>query len=129
MVIHQHLESFGAETVSRLAVLFAVLLRKKLDQGRDVFLALPQRRKLNIDHIEAVIKVFAESSVVHQPFQVDIGCRNDPGIHLDRVVGAQPHEFLLLDNAQELGLSLEADRPDFIEEDRALVRGLEQTLP
>src|SRR3989442_10146995 len=69
MVIHQHLESFGAETVNRLDVLFAVLLRKKLDQGRDVFLALPQRRKLNVDHIEPVIKVFAESSFVHEPFR------------------------------------------------------------
>ena len=41
---------------------------------------------------------------------------------------AEPHELALLDHAQQLGLGLERDVADLVEEDRALVGELEQAL-
>ena len=37
------------------------------------------------------------------------------------------HEFLFLNDAQQLGLSLHADRPDFIKKDRSLISDFEQS--
>src|SRR5579863_7493897 len=46
---------------------------------------------------------------------------DEPDINLVSVVAAQPLEFPLLQNAQQLCLKLERDVADFIQEERALV--------
>ena len=60
--------------------------------------------------------------------QVDVGRGDDAHVDLDRLDPAEPHELALLDDAQQLGLRLERDVADLVEEDRALVGELEQAL-
>ena len=102
--------------------------RKCCDQQRDVFLALAQRRQLHRDDVQPVVQVLAEPPVVHHRAQVDVGGRDDAHVHLDRVDAAEAHELALLDHAQQLGLRLERDVADLVEEDAALVGDLEQAL-
>ena len=85
-------------------------------------------RQLHGDDVQAVVQVLAELPLVHHVAQVDVGRRDDADVHLDRFDAAEPHELPLLDHAQELGLRLERDVADLVEEDRALVGQLEEPL-
>src|SRR5262249_15178612 len=120
VIVHQDLQRFRAETVNRLFVFFAVLLSKEVYKGRYVFLTLTERRKLNVDDVEAVVEVFAETPFVDKLLQIDICRGNDPGIDPDCLGGSEPHEFLFLDDSKKLRLRLHADRADLVEEDGSL---------
>ncbi len=56
------------------------------------------------------------------------GGGHDAHVHLHRVRAAQAHELALLHDAQQLGLGLQGDVADLVEEQRALVRQLEEAL-
>ena len=60
--------------------------------------------------------------------QIDVGRGDDAHVDLDRLDAAEPHELALLDHAQQLGLGLERDVADLVEEDRPLVGELEEPL-
>ena len=105
-----------------------VLLDEVVDERRDVLLALAQRRELDRDDVQPVEEVLAEASLLDGAPQVDVGGRHDPDVHLDGLDAAEPHELALLHHAQELGLGLEGDVADLVEEQRALVRQLEEAL-
>src|SRR5438552_19091707 len=50
---------------------------------------------------------------------------DDTSIHLDRLVGADPRDFPLLEHAQQLRLGRLWQIPDFVEEERAAAGRLE----
>ena len=127
VVVHQHLQCFGAEPVRRLHVFFAIFVREELDKPRNIFSSLAQRRELNVDDIEPVIQIFSEFAFVDQLFQVHIGRRNNTSIDFDGIDASEAHEFLFLNDAQKLRLCFKADRSNFVEEDRPLIGDLEQT--
>ena len=85
-------------------------------------------RQLHGDDVEAVEQVLAELAFVHHVAQIDVGRGDDPDVDLDRLDAAKAHELALLDDAQQLGLRLERDVADLVEEDRPLVGELEQPL-
>ena len=58
-----------------------------------------------------------------------MGRGDDADVDLDRVRVADALELALLQHAQQLRLQRGAHRPDFVEEQRALVRLLEPALP
>jgi len=90
-------------------------------QHWNIFAALAQRRQLQVNHIQAVIQILAESPFANQRQQINIGRRDDAHIDLELLGPAQPHEFAFLNHAQQLCLCLRANRRDFIEENRSLV--------
>ena len=118
----------GESSIARLRVLLAVLLEEVLRQQRDVLLALAQGRQRHRDDVQAVVEVLAELPLLHHLAQVDVGRGDDPHVHLDVLDAAKPHELAFLDHAQQLGLRLERDVADLVEEDAALVGELEQPL-
>ena len=88
----------------------------------------PQRRDLDLDHVQTVEEVLAEGLQLDQLLDVGVGGREDADVDLDRLGPSEAHEFLLLHDPQELGLGLEADGGDLVEEDGPLVGRLEQAL-
>ena len=118
----------GREDQARLAALLAELVEEVLHEQRDVVLALAQRRQLHGDDVQAVEQVLAEPALLHHVAQVDVGRGDDAHVHLDRLDAAEPHELALLNHAQQLGLRVERDVADLVEEDRALVGQLEEAL-
>ena len=66
--------------------------------------------------------------LLHHLPQVDVGRGDDPDVDLDRLHAAEAHEIALLDHAQQLGLRLERDVADLVEEDAALVGEVEHPL-
>src|SRR6202011_175932 len=55
-------------------------------------------------------------------FELLIGGGEDPDIDSDGAVASNALEFLLLQNAQQLGLQLERNVADLVEQKRSLVR-------
>ncbi len=58
--------------------------------------------------------------------QLDVARGDDADVDADRLDGAEPHELLLLDDAEQLRLRLEIDVPDLVEEDRSAVGDFEE---
>ena len=83
---------------------------------------------MNGDDVEPVEQILTETSVLHLVLEIDIGGGNDAHIHLDGFHPTEAHELALLHHAQQLGLRLERDVADLVEEDAAFVREIEQTL-
>ena len=114
--------------IQKLLVLLAELLEEVLDQQRNIFAPVAQRRQIDVDDVQPVVKIFAEFLLFHHLAQIRIGGGQNPHIHLHDFVRTERRELLLLNHAQQLGLRLRPDRADFIEEDRALVGDLERAL-
>ncbi len=102
--------------IEKLLVLLQYLCEEVLDQQRNVFLAVAQRRQRDVDHVQPVIQILAELAFFHQLAQVRIGRGQDAHVHLDGLGRAERRELLLLDHAQQLGLRLGADGADLVEE-------------
>src|ERR1022692_1973963 len=83
---------------------------------------LAQRRHHERDDIQAVEKVFAEVSLGDFFFEIFVGGGDHADIDGDGVVAADGDETLLLERAQNLGLSLKAHVADFIEKERSAIR-------
>ena len=64
------------------------------------------------DHAEPVVQVFAECPGGNGLLKVFVRCGDDPHIHLDGPRAAHALEGLLLKDAEDLGLRLQAHVPD-----------------
>ena len=87
--------------------------------------ALAQRRHLNRKDVETIEEVGPERAAAHVFVQVPVGRRNHPDVDLRRLRRAEPLELLLLQDAQQLHLDVGRQLPDFVEENRPVVRELE----
>ena len=103
-------------------------LMKNSAMSRDVFSPFTKRRQLDVDDVQAVVKILAEPALLDQLLEIHVGGRNDPDIDLDGVDTAQSHELSFLDDPQELRLRFQSYRSDLIEENRALVRDFEEAF-
>ena len=112
-------------SIEKLLVLFAELFEKVLDQQRNVFAPVAQRRQIDVDDVEPVVEILAEFLFLHHLAQVRIGGRENPHVDLHDFVRAERREFLLLNHAQQLRLRLRPDGADFVEKDRAFVGDFE----
>ena len=101
---------------------------KVLNEQRDVFPAIAQRRQLDLDDIQPIVEVLAEAAVLDHFRQVGVGRGHHSHVHFDRLAVADALELALLEHAQQLHLQRHGHRPHFIEEQRALVRLFEPTL-
>ena len=99
-----------------------------MHQQRNIFATLPQRRKIDADHVEAIEEIFAELAFPHQLAEIDVGGGDDAHIHLNLLHAAQMHELAVLQHAQNLALRVHAHGADFVQEERAPVGDFEQTL-
>jgi hypothetical protein len=122
------IERVRCELEAGLAVFLTILVEEALREQRDIVLPLAQGRKLNGNDVQAIEQVLAELPLVHHVPEIDVGRGDDPNIDLDRFHAAEPHEVAFLDDPQQLGLGLERDVADLVEENAALVRQVEEPL-
>src|SRR5271154_5001973 len=103
------------------AVLSAELLQEFLDEKRDVFLAIPQRRDVERDDVEAIEEVFTKVAAGDLLFKVFVRSSNDADIDMDRVRRSNGEKALLVERAKDFGLCLETHVADFIEEESSAI--------
>ena len=77
---------------------------------------------------KTVVQILAELSFGDGLLDVDIGCRHDPHVGLDRAARADRPHFALLQHAQELDLERRRHLADFVEKHGAGVRGLKHAF-
>ena len=99
-----------------------------LDQEGDVLRSLAQRRHVDLDHSDAVVEVLAKPGSLDLLSEILIGGGDDPDVGLDVPVGADPTELPGLERAQDLDLGGRAHLADLVQEQGALVRGLEEPV-
>uniref|UniRef100_A0A1I7YAB7 Uncharacterized protein n=1 Tax=Steinernema glaseri TaxID=37863 RepID=A0A1I7YAB7_9BILA len=73
----------------------------------DVGATLAQGGQLEGDHVQAIVKVFAELADLGQVLQVAVGGGNQAHIDLLRLHRAHPSDLAFLQYAQQAGLGFE----------------------
>ena len=96
-----------------------------LEQGQ-IFLAILQRRHMDLHHGEPVVQILAETFFGDFRAQVAIGGGDHPHVHFARRERSHPQHFLVLQHAQKLGLGGQRHVADLVQEQRAAVGMLEQ---
>ncbi len=95
------------------------LLDKLLREQEHVRAAGPQRRKLKLNHVDAIVKVFAKPAVVDAGQQVTIGGRDDADVERNLLVAADGANAIFFQCPQQLGLHRHGHFTDFIQKQRA----------
>ena len=106
----------------------SVAFKEPMRQHRDVAAALAQGWNESVTTFETEVEILAEGAVLVSGFEIAVGGGDDAHIHFDALIAADRAHFFFLQNAQQLGLQLERQFADFVEEDGAAVGGLEQSL-
>ena len=92
-----------------------------LDEQRQIRQALAQRRELDAHLRDAEEEIAAEAPRVH--LRAEIAPRRREHAHVDRLEGAAAHalHLLLAERAQELGLQVDGQLAELVEEERPAV--------
>ena len=91
------------------------------DQHRQVVSALAKRRQLNHADADAVEKIGAKLPFIRPLFQVAMRRGNQPNVGADGLFATDACEFLLLQDAEHLGLDRQGHIADFVQEERTAI--------
>ena len=81
-------------------------LREVANEQWNVLRAFPQRRNPDGKHVQPVVQIASELTVLHQRGQIPVRGRDQPDIHVHGACAAEPFEFLFLKDTEQLGLQL-----------------------
>ena len=117
------------DALDRLAVARVELVQEGLDEERDVFLALAQRRQLDGEDVQAVVEILAQLAAADGFGRIDVGRGDDPHVDLLLLAAAEAPELALLQHPQQLDLRRRHHLGDLVQEQRAAMGELETALP
>src|ERR1700676_1975255 len=106
----------------------AKALQKMACEQRNVFAAFAQRRQLDWDDAEAIVKILAETAFGNFLFEIFVGGGDDPDIDVNLFVAAEGADLSFLQDAIELDLHGQAHVADFVHKESAAVGSLEEAL-
>src|SRR5438876_11223603 len=92
----------------------------------NVVAALRECRHFEWKDIQAVEQILPESSLFDLFSQIAVGGGDDPHVHPDRGVRAEPLDLSLLNHAQKIRLHAQRKLANFVREHRAAVPSFEQ---
>jgi hypothetical protein len=111
----QAIQSTGREATC----IGAEVLAEVLDQEGDLDLALAKWRHRQRDALQAVVQILTEAPPLEELRELAMRRRQETDIHLDGLRAADPLELPRLKNAQQLGLQLEGQLADLVQEDES----------
>ena len=86
-------------------------------QEGNVTFPVPQRGKLDVEHVEPEVEVPPELTDLHERPNFLVRGRDDPDVHAYGLLPADPEELPFLQDSQQLGLGGQRHLPDLVEED------------
>jgi hypothetical protein len=119
-------ELAAAERSRDRGVAVAEGVEDRVDQHRDVTGALAQRRQADDEHREPVVEVGAEAVRVDLGVEVTVARGDDPDVDGTALGAADALDLAAIDGAEELGLEVERELADLVEEQGAARRRLER---
>src|SRR5262245_65681650 len=99
------------------------------DQHCQVIAPLAQRRQVDRADADPVIKIGPELPLLRPLLKIAMRRGDDPHIGANRLLAAEPHKFLLLQDAEDLGLRRQRHVANFVEEKRAAIALLKLADP
>ena len=124
VVVEDH-PGFGFNGLDAFSVFLGELFYEGNHEQRNIFLALAKRWDMDVHHVETVVQIFPELTVLDGRFELPIGSGNHPYIHLDRFFAPDTLEGFVLQYPQQLDLHVLVDLSDFVEKDRPQMSELE----
>src|SRR5206468_11183215 len=107
------------------SVLGSELGEEMTDEHRDLLAPLAQRGDPDLEDVQAVVQIFPELMGLHRGLEVTVGGRDEPHVGANDLLPTDAGEFAVLQDVQQLGLELQRDLADLVEEERALIHRLE----
>src|SRR5262245_46865339 len=92
-----------------------------LRQHNHVPAPIAQRRRPQLNYVQAMKQILPKSPAIDCALQVMVGCRYDPDVHSMLLGATDSRESSVLQKAQQLRLQWSAHVPDLIKKDRAAV--------
>jgi hypothetical protein len=120
-IVREGVHGVGGNVLDGFVEAAADFLDQVANEEGNVLATLAQRRDVDGENVEAIVEIAAEGALGDEPRKIAIGGGDDANVHALRAVAAEALEFLLLENAEELGLELERNVADFVEENGAAI--------
>src|SRR5262245_27324228 len=100
----EHLERAWSELEPGALDLGAGTIEQHLRDLGNILGMLSERWNPQVDHVEAVVQIFAETPFLDGGRQIAVGRGDDPAIHRQRARSTHPFELALVEEVQQLGL-------------------------
>ena len=117
-VVDQGIEHRVIDAADHDAVLLLEAGDEPLRERDDVDLPLAKRRDVELQHVEAVVKVGPEPALLDERLQFEVAGDDQPGLRAVGAVRTDRLELARLDHPQQLHLLLGAEDVDFVEQHR-----------
>src|SRR5207247_7281173 len=99
-VAAENLQCRVCDALNALSELDVIPAKEETRKIRQVLDALAQRRHPDRNDVEPVVQVLPERPLLHRPFEIDVGGRDQTKLRLDRMCAADALDLALLDGAQ-----------------------------
>ena len=100
-------------------------MHEVVGEDRNLLGPLPERRDHDLDHVEAIVEILAETTAGHRLLEVLIGGREHPHVDLHGGPSSDARELAVLEDVEKLALQRGVEVTDLVEKDRPAVRRLE----
>ncbi len=104
---------------------FRDAIEEMLRQQRDVATTFPQSRQLDGEHLQPVIEILTEPTLLDHGAKVAVGGRHQPDVGVQGSRATDPLESALFQDAQDFGLDRQGQLSNLVEKQGAAVRHLE----
>src|SRR5687767_11756493 len=98
-------------------MLAANAVNEKTREDIDVAMTIAQRRQLEAENAQTIVKVCAEVAFLYEHVEIAVSRRNDAASNLELLQSTNPPNFPLFQRAQQLRLERGRQLTDLIEED------------
>ena len=88
-----------------------------VDEAGNLVASLAERWNAKTDDVEPVEEILAKAVVAHEQLEIGVGGCDDADVHRERRF-AERRDLARFEEPQELGLEVEAELADFVEEER-----------
>src|SRR5579863_1670320 len=105
----------------------AILLQEVLNEDGEIFRALVEPGYAQLDAAEPVKEILAKAARQDFGAKVTVGGRDNAHIHFSELRRADTLNFAVLNHAKQLRLERKRRFTDFVQENRAAVRVIEET--
>src|SRR5204863_6670218 len=101
--------------------LVSVKVQKGAGERRNVAHTMSQRRRLDLDYVDAVVEILAESPGRDLLSQITVRRTNHANFYLHILLRADATELAVLQKLEEFGLHCQLHFADFVQKERATV--------
>src|SRR3954447_24663759 len=98
-----------------------------MEEQRNIACPFAKRREPDWKHVQPIIQVHSEPLFSHHTLKILVRSGNYPHIDASRLRTPESFELLFLNHAQELGLKLDRQLANFVQEKRTTMGGLKPT--